>query len=407
MPYFDLYYYTPAESEAPYMTKTTLNSKEMLAKLVSFDTTSVKSNLALIHWVQGYLEEYGVKSHLVYDETKNKANLHAIVGPAEKAGIVLSGHTDVVPVEGQAWDSDPFELREQNDLLYARGTCDMKGFIAVALSKLPEMVKKPLNSPIHFALSYDEELGCLGAHSLADHIAQASVKPKLCVVGEPTLMKTITGHKGICDLECTVHGKESHSSLAPYSVNAVEYAAELIAHTKSIARRIQNEGPFNRQFDPPFTTVHVGVIKGGTALNIVPNHCEFAIEVRNIPEVNSEDILEEIRQFAFRHLEPRMKEIDPKTGFDFKYTAGVHSFDIANDNPMVDFVLSLSGANATEKVSFATEAGIFHNKGIPTVVCGPGSIAQAHKPNEFIAREQLVKCENFMDRLLDKLRTAA
>jgi acetylornithine deacetylase len=389
------------------MTKTVLSSQEMLAKLVSFDTTSVKTNLELIHWVQNYLSEYGIKSTLIHDETKNKANLHAVVGPAEKPGVVLSGHTDVVPVEGQAWDSDPFKLRDHNDHLFARGTCDMKGFIAVALSKLPEMMKKPLLAPIHFAFSYDEELGCLGAHSLAEYIGKMPVKPKLCVVGEPTLMKTITGHKGICDLECTVHGKESHSSLAPYAVNAVEYAAELVAYAKSVARRIANEGPFNKQFDPPFTTVHVGVFKGGTALNIVPNKCEFSLEVRNIPEVDSEKIIEEIRQYAFKNLEPRMKDIDPKTGFEFKYTAGVHSFDIANDNPMVDLVLSLSGANSTEKVSFATEAGIFQQEGIPTVVCGPGSIAQAHKPNEFIAKEQLVKCEHFMDRLVDKLRTAA
>ncbi len=389
------------------MTKTVLSSQEMLAKLVSFDTTSVKTNLELIHWVQNYLNEYGIKSTLIHDETKNKANLHAVVGPAEKPGVVLSGHTDVVPVEGQAWDSDPFKLRDHNDHLYARGTCDMKGFIAVALAKLPEMVKKPLQAPVHFAFSYDEELGCLGAHSLAEYIGKMPVKPKLCVVGEPTLMKTITGHKGICDLECTVHGKESHSSLAPYAVNAVEYAAELVAYAKSVARRIANEGPFNKQFDPPFTTVHVGVFKGGTALNIVPNRCEFSLEVRNIPEVDSEKIIEEIRQYAFKNLEPRMKDIDPKTGFEFKYTAGVHAFDIANDNPMVDLVLSLSGANSTEKVSFATEAGIFQHEGIPTVVCGPGSIAQAHKPNEFIAKEQLVKCENFMDRLVDKLRTAA
>ena len=389
------------------MTKTVLTSQEMLSRLVSFDTTSVKTNLELIHWVQNYLAEYGIKSTLIHDETKSKANLHAIVGPTDKPGVVLSGHTDVVPVEGQAWESDPFKLREQNDLLYARGTCDMKGFIAVALAKLPEMVKKPLLAPIHFALSYDEELGCLGAHSLAEFIGKMPVKPKLCVVGEPTLMKTITGHKGICDLECTVHGKESHSSLAPYAVNAVEYAAELVAYAKQVARRIANEGPFNKAFDPPFTTVHVGVFKGGTALNIVPNRCEFSLEVRNIPEVNAESVIEEIRQYAFKNLEPRMKDIDPKTGFEFKYTAGVHSFDIANDNPMVDLVLSLSGANSTEKVSFATEAGIFAHEGIPTVVCGPGSIAQAHKPNEFIAKEQLVKCEHFMDRLVDKLRTAA
>lgn len=389
------------------MSKTVLSSQEMLAKLVSFDTTSVKSNLELIKWVQGYLDEYGVASHLVYDETKQKANLHAVVGPADKAGVVLSGHTDVVPIDGQDWESDPFVLRDHNDMLYARGTSDMKGFIAVALAKLPQMVAKPLNEPIHFALSYDEELGCLGAHSLAEHITSSAVKPRLCVVGEPTGMKTITGHKGICDLECKVHGKESHSSLAPYAVNAVEYAAELIAHVKGIARRMQNEGPFNKQFDPPFTTLHTGMIKGGTALNIVPKDCEFAFEIRNIPEVDPETLVEEIRQYAFKNLEPRMKDIDASTGFEFKYTAGVHGFDISNNDPAVDFVLSLSGANDTEKVSFATEAGIFHQSGIPTVVCGPGFIAQAHKPNEFIAKEQIVKCENFMDRLVDKLRKAA
>lgn len=386
------------------MAKTVLSSKDMLAKLVSFDTTSVKSNLDLINWVKGYLEEYGISSTVIYDETKNKGNLHAVVGPADKAGVVLSGHTDVVPTAGQAWDSDPYALRAHDGKLYARGTCDMKGFIAVALAKLPAMAEKKLQAPVHFALSYDEELGCLGAHSLAAHVAQAQVRPKLCVVGEPTMMKVITGHKGICDFDCTVHGRESHSSLAPYAVNAVEYGAEMVAHIKSIARRMQNEGPFNKQFDPPFTTVHVGTMKGGTALNIVPQHCEFSFEIRNIPEVDVDALVEEIRQYAFKTLEPRMKDVDPTTGFTFKSAARVQGFDIANDNPMVDLVLSLSGANGTEKVSFATEAGIFHHAGIPTVVCGPGDIAQAHKPNEFVAQDQLTKCENFLDRLVDHLR---
>lgn len=376
----------------------------MLRRLVGFDTTSVKSNLELIHWVQNYLGEYGITSKLIYDAGKNKANLHAVIGPQDKPGVVLSGHTDVVPVEGQAWDSDPFKLREHDGLLYGRGTCDMKGFIAVALSKVPEMVKKPLTTPIHFALSYDEELGCLGAHDIVKHLDKLPVKPKLCIVGEPTSMKAITGHKGICDFNCTVRGKESHSSLAPYAVNAVENAAELVAYIRSVARRMANEGPYNKQFDPPFTTVHTGIMKGGTAVNIVPNLCEFSFEIRNIPEVNPETLVEEIRQYAFKALEPRMKDIDPKTGFEFKPSANVQAFDIANDDPAVELVLSLSGANSTEKVSFATEAGLFQKAGIPTVVCGPGSIAQAHKPNEFVAVDQLTKCENFIDRLLDKVR---
>lgn len=388
------------------MTGTTLSTREMLDKLTGFDTVSSRSNLDLVHWVQGYLDGYGIKSTLIHDATGSKANLHAVVGPEDKPGVVLSGHTDVVPVEGQAWDSDPFKLREHDGKLYARGTCDMKGFIAVALAKLPAMVGMKLMTPIHFSLSYDEELGCLGAPDIVKHLAGLPVRPKLCVVGEPTGMKAITGHKGICDFACTVHGKESHSSLAPYAVNAVENAAELVAYIKAVARRMASEGPFNRQFDPPFTTVHTGMIKGGTALNIVPNLCEFSFEIRNIPEVNPEALAEEIRQYAFKTLEPRMKDIDPKTGFSFKPSANVHAFDIANDDPAVNFVLSLSGANATEKVSFATEAGLFQQSGIPTVVCGPGSIAQAHKPNEFVAIDQLTKCENFMDRLIDRLRAA-
>lgn len=385
------------------MTKTALSSQQMLERLVAFDTVSTRSNLELIHWVQDYLSGYGVESKLIFDETRNKANLHAVIGPADREGVVLSGHTDVVPVEGQAWESDPFVLRDSNDHLYARGTCDMKAFIAVALARLPQMLARPLTAPVHLAFSYDEELGCLGAHSLASHITDAPVRPKLCIVGEPTNMKPITGHKGICDFECKVHGKEAHSSLAPYAVNAVEAAAELAAYIKSIARRMQYEGPFNKQFDPPFTTLHIGVFKGGTALNIVPNLCEFSFEIRNIPEVDADKLAEDIRQHAFKVLEPAMKEVDPKTGFEFKAAARVPAFDISGSHPMVEAVLALSGANAAEKVSFATEAGIFQHKGIPTVVCGPGSIAQAHKPNEFVTKEQILKCEHFLDRVFEGL----
>ncbi len=389
------------------MKKTALSSQDMLRRLVGFDTVSVNSNLALIHWVQDYLAEYGVTSTLIHDAQKNKANLHAVIGPEDKAGIVLSGHTDVVPVEGQDWESDPFALRAHDGRLYGRGTCDMKGFIAVGLSKVPEMTAQPLKTPLHFALSYDEELGCLGAHDIAKHLDHLPVRPKLCIVGEPTEMKAITGHKGICDFECTVRGKEAHSSLAPYAVNAVESAAELVAYIKSVARRMQTEGPFNKQFDPPFTTVHTGAIKGGTAVNIVPNLCEFVFEIRNIPEIRAEELADEIRQYAFKTLEPRMKEIDPKSGFEIRAAASVPAFDMNNADPAVEFVMALSGANTAEKVSFATEAGLFQNIGIPTVVCGPGSITQAHKPNEYVSVDQMTKCENFMDRLIIKTRTAA
>jgi len=383
---------------------TPLSSHEMLTRLVGFDTISSKSNLDLIRWVQKYFDEHGVVSTLIADPTGKKANLHAVIGPEDRAGIVLSGHTDVVPVEGQDWSSDPFRLRAHDGLLYGRGTSDMKGFIAVALSKVHAMRAAPLKAPVHFAFSYDEEVGCLGAHDLAAYVAHLPVKPKLCIVGEPTSMKAITGHKGICDFDCHVRGLEAHSSLAPYAVNAVENAAELIAFIRSIIRRMAEEGPFNRQFDPPFTTLQVGMIQGGTAINIVPNHCTFSFEIRNTPEVDATALVEEIRQYAFKHLEPRMKAVDPTTGFEFRPSAAVPAFDIDNNHEAVAFVQSLSGANGTEKVSFATEAGIFQAHGIPTVVCGPGSIAQAHKPDEFVSVEQMTKCENFLDRLIDSLQ---
>jgi acetylornithine deacetylase len=381
-----------------------MTSKEILAKLIGFDTVSARSNLNLIHWVQDYLSGFGVTSTLISDDTKSKANLCATVfhpgKKPDKPGIVLSGHTDVVPTEGQAWDSDPFSLTEKDGLLFGRGTCDMKGFIAVALSKVPDILAAKLPYPVHLAFSYDEEVGCLGAHDLAAHIAALPERPGLCIVGEPTMMKPIIGHKGICDYECHVRGREAHSSLAPYAVNAVEYASELVAFIKGIARRMSSEGPFNKSFDPPFTTLHVGMMQGGTALNIVPNNCHFSFEIRNIPEVNPDDLLEEIRKHAFTALEPRMKDIDVKTGFELRTTARVPAFDIPAQDPSVALVLSVTGANQAEKVSFATEAGIFQQQKIPTIVCGPGAIAQAHKPNEFVAIEQMQKCETFIDRLL-------
>lgn len=379
-----------------------MTSREMLERLIAFDTTSCYSNLELIDWVRDYLDGYGITSALIHDVTKNKANLHAVIGPAEEPGIVLSGHTDVVPVEGQEWNSDPFKLHVHDGLWYGRGTSDMKGFIAVALSLVPSFVERPLSAPIHLALSYDEELGCLGAHSLVEHVVDSAVMPKMCIVGEPTGMKPITGHKGICDYECTVHGKEMHSSLAPYAVNAVEAAAELITFVRSIARRMETEGSFNTAYDPPFTTLQTGVVKGGTAINIVPNHCNFCFEIRNIPEVNAQDVIEEIRQYAFKQIEPRMKDIDPKSGIKFEIAAEAPAFSTPDNDPVVDLVLSLTGANETSQVSFATEAGVFNRAGMPTVVCGPGHIAQAHKPDEFVAEDQIVKCEHFLTQLVDR-----
>lgn len=381
-----------------------LTTEAILARLVGFNTISDRSNLELLDWVETYLHSHGVTAQRFYDASGTKASLHAVIGPRDvTGGVVLSGHTDVVPVEGQHWDSDPFVLHGDEDALFGRGSCDMKGFVATVLSRVPHFVAAPLKAPIHLAFSYDEEVGCLGVYDMAKAIAAETARPGLCVVGEPTLMKTITGHKGIWELNCTVKGLEAHSSQAPYAVNAVEAAAELVTFVRTVAKRIASEGPFNKQFDPPFTTMQAGMFHGGTAVNIVPNRCEVAFDIRPLPGFDAGAVIEEIRQHAFRVIEPRMKDIDPATGFEFRLSSQVAAFDIDADHTAVAAVQALSGANDTAKVSFATEAGIFNDLGIPTVVCGPGSIDQAHKPNEFIARSQLRQCEVFLNRLTERL----
>lgn len=379
------------------------SAEAILARLVSFPTISSDSNLALIDWVEDYLRTYGVTCTRFYDTTQTKAALHGVIGPVDRAGgVVLSGHTDVVPVEGQDWQSDAFVLHGDDDMLFGRGACDMKGFLACVLARVPHMVRANLNAPIHLAFSYDEEVGCLGVADMAAAIAKSAAVPALCVVGEPTLMKPITGHKGIVDLRCTVAGLEAHSSQIPYAVNAVEAAAELAVYVRALSRRMADEGPYNAHFDPPFTTLQTGILRGGTAVNIVPNVCEMAIDLRPLPNVDVEAVIEDIRQHAFRVIEPRMKDVDPRAGFTFRINAQVAAFDIAHDHPAVAAVQALTGANDTAKVSFATEAGIFHHHGIPTVVCGPGSIDQAHKPDEFVTRSQLRLTEAFLDRLIER-----
>lgn len=384
-----------------------LTSHEMLARLVAFDTVSYKSNLALIDFVRDYLDSYGIASHLIFDASGAKANLYATLGPQDIPGVVLSGHTDVVPVEDQDWTSDPFTLVEKNGRLFGRGTCDMKGFIATALALVPEFVEKDLKRPLHFSFSYDEEIGCLGAHGIVSHIQALPVKPFLCLVGEPTGMKPITGHKGIWDYRGTVHGVECHSSLAPYGVNAVENAAEVIAFLKGMARRFAKEGPFDRSFDPPFTTVQTGTVKGGTAHNIVPNKCEFEFEFRYIPGHLPEEILSEVREFIWKKLEPEMKAVNPRARFDLEEIVKVPAFDIDEEHEVVTLVKNLSQSNSATRVSFATEAGVFQEGGVPAVVCGPGLIDQAHKPDEYVGVDQIMRCESFLRRLTQHLRQAA
>ena len=379
-------------------------TRELIEKLISFDTTSRNSNLELIKFIEDYLAGFGIESTLTHNEEEGKANLYATLGDQNQSGIMLSGHTDVVPVDGQDWDTDPFKLIEKGGKLYGRGTSDMKSFIALVLAYVPKFLERGLNIPIHLAFSYDEEVGCIGVRRMIDMINTLPVKPRMAIVGEPTSMGVIIGHKGKRSYQAHVRGLEVHSSLAPEGVNAIEYAAEMISHLKSMARRIAEHGPHDEMYDIAHTTVHTGVIHGGTALNIVPKDCHFDFEFRYVGDDDPDAIEAEIREFASQSLEPRMREISRETGIDITCYNDMPGLNLNADEEVVTFVKALAGKNDHAKVAFGTEAGLFHtNAGVPTVVCGPGSIEQAHKPNEFIELSQMKEATVFMDRLMDKV----
>ena len=378
-------------------------SVEMIRRLVSFDTTSRDSNLELIGWVRAYLAGHGVASELVPDETGRKANLFATIGPADRPGLVLSGHTDVVPIDGQEWSSDPFALVERDGRLFGRGTCDMKSFVAVALALVPEIKASARATPIHLAFSYDEEVGCIGVRRLLAELARRPVKPWACIVGEPTSMKPVRAHKGKVSERARVRGFECHSSLAPQGVNAVQVAAELVALVARMGRRFAADGPFDREFDVPHTTAHVGVIHGGTALNIVPRDCWFDFEFRHLPGDDPDALLAAVHAHAADELEPAMRAIHADTGIGFEPLSTIPGLATAEDSEIVQLAKAATGANATGKVAFGTEAGLFEGIGIPTVVCGPGSIDQAHKPDEFVALDQVALCEQFLRRVLERV----
>ena len=380
---------------------------DMLKTLVSFDTTSYRSNLELIDYVYEYLKGHGVEAMLDFNKERTKANLYAIVGPRGRGGFALSGHTDVVPVEGQDWTVDPWRMAEKNSLLYGRGATDMKGFIAVVLAAVPEMLSADISKPIHLCLSYDEEVGCIGVQSLLEYLSVQNDPPQACFVGEPTEMQVVIGHKGNLATQCRVKGHACHSSLAPQGVNAVEFAAKVITYLSGMGRRKQLDGPFDNDFDVPHSTVHTGVINGGTQLNIVPEECEFLFEFRNLPVDDPAAMLDEVQTFAREKLEPVMKQVDPETGFLFQQKSCYPGLDTAEDADIVGLARLFSGCTGTRKVAFGTEAGGFDRIGIPAVVCGPGSIQQAHKPDEYIHKSQLAACEGFVHKLIAHLTDPA
>ena len=381
-------------------------SVEMIRTLVGFPTVSRDSNLELIHFVRDRLTALGAEARLTYNDERSKANLFATLGPAGKPGIVLSGHTDVVPVDGQAWDTDPFKVVEKDGKLYGRGTSDMKSFVAVVLALAPEFARRGLKTPIHFAFSYDEEIGCIGVGRLITDLAQAGIKPRSCIVGEPTLMRPVIAHKGKKGFRCNVRGYACHSAYAPTGVNAVEAAAEAVAFLKSLARRHRDHGPYDRGFDVAHTTVHTGVMRGGTALNIVPHECTFDFEFRHLPGDDPDALFAEFKSYVETRLVPEMRAVHADTGFEIVPLSVLPALDNGSEVEVVGLAQELSGNNDIGKVSFGTEGSQFQRAGIPTVVCGPGSIEQAHKPNEYVAIEQVVKCEAFIRKLMDRVCAA-
>jgi acetylornithine deacetylase len=381
-----------------------LDAVAILERLVGFDTVSAKSNLALIEWVADYLDGCGVKSALTHNADRSKANLFATIGPEDRGGVILSGHTDVVPVAGQAWDSDPFRLVARDGRLYGRGTADMKGFIALALALVPPALSQPLATPLHVALSFDEEVGCLGVPELIAALPQGGARPRLAIIGEPSEMRVANAHKCIEFLRTRVTGHEAHSSAPERGVNAIAAAVEIISEIGRIASECRSAAPPDSRFDPPYTSFNIGRIKGGTAVNIIARDCVFEWEFRTIPGEDAAALRRRVDDFVERDLLPRMRAAYPDAGVATETAASVPPLVPDPASPAAAIARAMTGANETTTIAFATEAGLFQSAGIPAVICGPGSIAVAHQPNEYITREQLAAGGDFLSRLLNWAR---
>jgi acetylornithine deacetylase len=372
----------------------------ILERLISFDTVSHRPNLALMEWVRDLLEGAGIAVTLIH-APGGKANLFASTG--DGPGVMLSGHTDVVPVEGQSWTSDPFVLRRAEGRLYGRGAADMKGFVACAIGAMLDASRRTLRTPLHLALSHDEEVGCLGVRSLIDMLAAAPVRPLMCIVGEPTGMQVATGHKGKIALRATCAGREGHSALAPLALNALHLAADFISVLRTEQARIMAEGPRDGDYDVPYTTVHAGLMQGGVQVNIVPNRATVDWEIRSLAGDDADAIIARLRSAADGIAAPLRKDF-PEAAITIDRLWDYPGLGTPSDAAVVRFVQSLTGANGTIKVAFGTEGGLFSQRlGIPTVICGPGSMAQGHKPDEYVAEDQLCRCAGMLDALVARL----
>jgi acetylornithine deacetylase len=376
------------------------SATELLARLVGFDTTSHKSNLPLIRFVEDYLLQHGVVSHIVSSADGRKAGLYATVGPATVGGVALSGHTDVVPVDGQQWTSDPFVVADRDGKLYGRGTADMKGFLACVLAAVPDFVRRSLTVPIHLAFSYDEEIGCLGVRPMIAEFGTRLVKPRMVLVGEPTSMTVVDSHKGPVRWHVHIKGRAAHSSMAPLGVNSIAIAGKILRELADIEHELKLR-PQDARFDPPYATLQVTRIDGGTATNIVPVSCRLDFDVRAIPGVAIAAIDRRVRAFANNVCLPDMRKVAPEAGIDMAIANQVPPFAAGAQSEAVALALKLAGQNETHAVSYATEAGLFQVAGSPSVVIGPGDIAQAHTADEWIAKDQIDKCSAFLGRLGD------
>ncbi|CAM2154903.1 acetylornithine deacetylase [Pararobbsia alpina] len=382
------------------------SSRALLERLISFATVSRDSNLELIAFIQQYLTGLGVESELFYNAERTKANLFATIGPRDRGGIVLSGHTDVVPTDGQKWTVDPFKLTERDGRLYGRGSADMKGYIASVLAAVPGFLRRSLNTPVHIAFSYDEEVGCVGVRPMLAELQKRAHAPRLCLIGEPTELKPVLGHKGKLAMRCHVKGAACHSAYAPYGVNAIQYAARMINRLEEIGESLAQPEHHDARFDPPFSTVQTGVIKGGRALNIVPAECEFDFEVRAMPGFDAYSVANRLQDYVDDELLPRMRSVQPDTDIQVTPLNAYPALATSNDSDAARLLAMLTGSDAFGTVAFGTEGGLFVEAGIPTVVCGPGSMDQGHKPDEFLSVEQLARCDAMLERLGEHLEHA-
>lgn len=384
-----------------------LCSRDLLARLISFNTVSRESNLALIEFIQDYLQGLGVSCELDFNAERSKANLFATIGPADRGGVVLSGHTDVVPVAGQAWTVEPFKLTERDGKLYGRGAADMKGYIASVLAAVPRFLAQPLRMPVHLAFSYDEEVGCLGVRSLLATLEQRPHKPVACIIGEPTELQPVLGHKGKLAMRCHVQGAACHSAYAPQGVNAIEYAAKLIGKLGDISEQLAQPALHDTRFDPPYSTVQTGVIAGGRALNIVPAECQFDFEIRALPDFDAQQVVDQLADYAEGQLLPTMRARHNDTSIAFEPLSAYPGLATEPHSEVAQLLALISQCRDFGTVAFGTEGGLFNQAGIPTVVCGPGSMDQGHKPDEFITQDQLDGCDAMLARLAHWLQTDA